>query len=138
MEQFAGYSHAIVAIAIWILVVQLLSAVVGAGKAKAGLTPGSTPPEDYSNKLFRLHRAYQNSIDNLSVLTAAVVIAMLAGAAPFWVNLLASVALVARLIMVFVHIQGLGRATQGLRTAIYVFHWALILAIAVLAVAAVF
>ncbi len=138
MEQFAEYGHAIVAIAIWILVVQLLSAVVGAGKANAGMVPGATPPEDYDNKLYRMHRAYENSIANLSVLVAAVVIAMLAGASPFWVNWLATIAVLARIVMVLVHIKAMGKATQGIRTMIFVFHWALILAIAVFAVVAVF
>lgn len=102
------------------------------------MVPGSTPPEDYSNQLYRMHRAYQNAVDNLGVLTAAIVIAILAGASPFWINLLASVAVIARLVMVFVHIKGMGKATQGLRTGIYVFHWALIVIIALLAVIAVF
>jgi len=138
LEQFAQYNHAILSIAIWILVVQLLSAWVGASKAKAGVTPGATPEPDYSSKVFRIHRAYENAVANLSVLVAAVVIAIFSGATPFWVNLLASVAVLARLVMVVVHIQGMGRATQGLRTAIFVFHWALILAITVLAVVAIF
>lgn len=133
MEQFAAYGHAIVSIAIWILIVQLLSAWVGATKANAGMVPGSVPEADYGNKDYRIHRAYENSVANLAVLTSAVVIAVLAGASPFWVNLLASVAVVARIVMVYVHIQAIGKPTQGIRTFIFVFHWALILAIAVMA-----
>lgn len=138
MEAFGEYGHALVAIAIWILVVQGLSAWVGAAKANAGITAGATPPEDYENQCFRIHRAYENSVANLSLLVAAIVIAILAGASPFWVNLLASIAVVARLVMVFVHIKGMGKATQGLRTGIFVFHWALIVLITILAVFAVF
>ncbi len=138
MEAFGEYGHALVAIAIWILVVQGLSAWVGTAKAKAGITAGATPPEDYENQCYRIHRAYENSVANLSVLVAAIVIAVLAGASPFWVNLLASVAVVARLVMVYVHIQGMGNATQGLRTGIFVSHWALIVLITILAVVAVF
>lgn len=138
MEAFGEYGHALVAIAIWILVVQGLSAWVGATKANSGLTPGGIPPEDYENRDYRIHRAYENSVANLSLLVAAIVIAVLAGASPFWVNLLASVAVVARLVMVYVHIQGMGKATQGLRTGIFVFHWALIVLITILAVFAVF
>ena len=138
MEPFLVYSHAILSIALWIVVVQLLSAWTGGAKAGAGITPGGVPqPEDYGNKTYRIHRAYENSVANLGVLTSAVVIAMVAGAAPFWVNLLASVAVVARLAMVVVHIQGIGKPTQGLRTFIFVFHWALILALAVMAAVAV-
>ena len=138
MEQFTAYGHAIVAIAIWILVVQVLSAWAGVAKGNAGITAGGTPPEDYENKIYRLHRAYENSAANLSVLVAAVVIAVFAGVSPFWVNLLASVAVVARLVMVYVHIQGMGKGTQGLRTGIFVFHWALIVLMTILAVFAVF
>ncbi|MEK6216462.1 MAG: MAPEG family protein [Boseongicola sp.] len=138
METFGEYGHALVAIAIWILVVQVLSAWVGVTKANSGVPPGGTPPEDYANKDYRLHRAYENSVANLSVLVAAIVIAVLAGASPFWVNTLASIAVVARLVMVYVHSQGMGKATQGLRTGIFVFHWALIVLITILAVVAVF
>lgn len=137
MEQFSAYGHSLFSIAIWILVVQLLSAWVGAAKGKAGIVPGATPEPDYSNKVYRLHRAYENSIANLAVLTSSVAIAIFAGVSPFWVNLFASVAVLARLVMVYVHIQGLGKPTQGLRTAIFVFHWALILAIALMAAVAV-
>lgn len=137
MQQFVQYDYAIVSIAIWLLMVQLLGAAVGAAKARSGLVPGATPPADYASRLYRMHRAYQNSVDNLAMLVAAIVIAILAGAPVFWVNLFASVAVVARLVMVFIHIMGLGNAAFGLRTMTYVFHWALILAIAAMAVVAV-
>ena len=133
MEQFSAYGHALFSVVIWIVVVQLLSAWVGAAKAKAGVVPGATPEADYSNKVYRIHRAYENSIANLAVLTSSVVVAALAGASPFWVNLLASVAVLARIVMIYVHIQAIGKPTKGIRTAIFVFHWALILIIALMA-----
>ena len=50
MEQFSAYGHALFSVVIWIVVVQLLSAWVGAAKAKVGGVPGATPEADYSNK----------------------------------------------------------------------------------------
>ena len=138
MEQFAMYGHALVSIAIWALIVQLLSPISAAMKSKTGMAPGATPVADYSNRIYRLDRSYQNSVETLAVFVAVTVAAMLAGVSPFWVNLLASASLVARMVMIFIHIQGIGKPANGPRTALFVFSWALHVALAIMAIVAVF
>lgn len=138
MEPFAAYGHAIVSIALWALVVLLLSPISALAKSKAGLVPGAAPQADYTDPVYRLYRSQQNSAENLAVFAAVTFAAMLAGASPFWVNWLASVAFVARLVMVFVHIQGIGKPRNGARTVLFVFGWALHAVLAVLAIFAAF
>ncbi len=109
MEPFAVYSHAIVAIALWALLVQVLNLMTATAKGKLGMAPGATPAADYADRTYRINRAYLNAVETLAVFGAVTVAAILAGASPFWVNLLASVAFVARLLMVVVHVQGVGK-----------------------------
>ena len=59
---------------------------------------------------------------------------MLAGAPAFWVNLLASLFIVARIAMAIVHIK---TENQSLRSTCFAVGWFCMLALAVLAVVAV-
>ena len=85
-----------------------------------------------------MHRAYQNGAETLPVFVAVTVVAMMAGASPFWVNLLASLVLVSRLLMLFLHLRGIGTPHGGVRSFSYVFGWACMAILAVFGVAAVF
>lgn len=137
MDQFAAYGHAIVSIAIWSIIVLLLSPISAALKTRTGLAPGGTPVADYADRTYRIDRSYHNTVETLTVFAAVTLAAMLAGAPPFWVNMLASATLVARIVMIFIHIQGFGRPANGPRTGLYVLGWALQIAMAVLAIVAV-
>ena len=68
----------------------------------------------------------------------AAVAAMLVGASPFWVNWLASIFLLARLLMAFVHIRGIGPMNNGPRTILYVIGWACTVILAIMAVVGAF
>ena len=138
MEAFAEYGHALASIAIWAIVVMILGPFSAAKKPGAGLVPGETPQADYANPLFRFERAHINTAETLAVFVAVVVAAMLAGVSSFWVNWLASLSLLCRLVMIFIHIKGIGRPAQGPRTALFVLSWAMHVALAVMTLVAVF
>lgn len=132
MEQFAAYSHALAALIGFAVIVLVLSPFSALAKQKAGLAPGATPEQDYSSRVYRLNRAYLNGCETLPAFLAVTLVAILVGASPFWVNMLAALVLVTRVLMIVVHIRGTGRAHAGLRTAFYVAGWAFMLGIAIL------
>ncbi|WP_164657855.1 MAPEG family protein [Tropicibacter sp. Alg240-R139] len=138
MEQFAEYTHAIASLVLFTLVVLALSPFSALAKASKGLAPGATPEQDYANKAYRLNRAYLNGTETLPAFLTVTVAAMLAGASPFWVNLLASTFLVVRLIMLVVHLQGVGKPHSGPRSVFYVAGWACMVVLAVMTLVAVF
>ncbi len=138
MEQFAEYAHAIVSVAVWALLVLILNLISVLPKAGLGLAPGETPKADYADKVYRTERSYVNSVESLAIMVAVVGAAILAGASPFWVNLLASIALLSRIAMVFVHIKGIGKPVQGPRTILFVVGWAMQILIALMAIFAAF
>ena len=138
MEQFAEYGHALVSITLFAVILLALSPLIALSKGAAGVESGGTPPEDYSNKTYRLHRAYQNGAETLPVFIAVTVVAIVAGASPFWVNLLASLVLVSRLLMVCFHLRGVGTPFSGVRSFTSVFGWACMAILAVFGVVAVF
>jgi len=138
MEQFAQYSHALASLAAFALIVLLLSPLSAIPKEREKLAPGSDIPQGYDNRDYRVNRAYLNGVETLAAFVTVTLVAMLTGANPFWVNLLASLALVSRVIHLFVHIRGIGRPHRGPRTFAYVFGWACMIGIGILAIVAAF
>ena len=138
MEAFVEYAHAIASLVIFTLVVLLLAPFSALAKQSKGLAPGATPEQDYGDKAYRLNRAYLNGTETLPAFAIVVVAAILLGVSPFWVNLLASIALVARLVMLVVHIRGIGKPNTGLRSVLYVLAWACMFVLGVMALVAAF
>lgn len=138
MGMFAEYSHAISSVVLFTLVVLFLAPFSALAKQGKGLAPGATPEQDYSDQAYRLNRAYLNGTETLPAFVAVVTAAVLLGTSPFWVNLLASVALVARLVMLVVHIKGMGKPNSGLRSVLYVLGWACMFVIGLMALVAAF
>ncbi|TFL20228.1 MAPEG family protein [Jannaschia formosa] len=127
---FEPYAHAIASLGIWSLLTIALIPLSIAGKARA-LSDSGHPVRDYADPMYRRHRALQNSMEITGPFLAATLAAILAGAAPFWVNLLVSVFVLARIATAVVHVA---TENQGLRSAT----WAVgMLCLAVLAVMAV-
>jgi uncharacterized MAPEG superfamily protein len=120
VESFAAYGHTLVAIAGVALVQLVLSPVSALAKWREGVVPGASPAPDYASRTYRAHRAYANLTESMGLFVGLCVAAMLAGVAPFWVNLLASVYLVARLVMAVVHVKGWGKPDIGPRSFAYV------------------
>lgn len=138
MEQFAEYGHAIVAMAVFALVGLLLGPVAAARCTAAGHAPGEVPKPDYGDANYRLMRASLNAVETAALFTAVTVAAILAGASPWWVNLLASVFLVSRLAVAVIHIAGIGQPNMGPRSIVFVIGWACCVILAIMAVVAVF
>lgn len=138
MEQFSEYGHAIVSVVAFALIGLILGPVSGARKANEQLEPGAMPKEDYSSLTYRLCRAHQNAIEMAGFFTAVTFAAILAGASPFWVNLLASLFFASRIVMAFVHIRGIGDPQRGPRSLLYVLGWACCATLGIFAIVAVF
>ncbi len=138
MDIFAEYSHAIASLVIFTLIVLALSPFSALAKAGKGLAPGATPEQDYSDKAYRLNRAYLNGTETLPAYLAVTVAAILLGASPVWVNLLASLVLVARVVMLVIHLRGIGKPHSGLRSVFYVIGWACMVVLALMALVAAF
>lgn len=138
MEVFADYGHAVASVMVFTLVVLFLAPFTALAKAGKGLAPGATPDQDYGDKAYRLNRAYLNGTETLPAYAAVVVAAILMGASPFWVNLLASIALLARLVMLFVHLRGIGQPNNGLRSILYVVSWVCMFVMGIMALVAAF
>ena len=138
MQLVAEYSHAIASLVIFALLVLALSPFSALAKQGRGLAPGATPEQDYSDKAYRLNRAYLNGTETLPAFLTVTLAAILLGASPFWVNLLASLALVARVAMLIVHLRGIGKPHSGLRSVFYVVGWACMVGLAILALVAAF
>jgi uncharacterized MAPEG superfamily protein len=138
MDQFAEYGHALASIAGMVILWAVINPLSTLKKEAQGVVAGGELEADYANPAYRWHRAYQNLTEVFGVFCGIVIVAILAGANPFWVNLLASVFLLSRIAVVFVHVRGIGKPNGGLRSMIFVFGWALCIALAVFALIAVF
>lgn len=138
MDALAAYSHAIASVVIFTLVVLLLAPFSALAKQGKGLAPGATPEQDYADRAYRLNRAYLNGTETLPAYLAVVMAAIVMGASPFWVNLLASVALLARLAMLVIHIRGIGKPHSGVRSVLYVVAWACMFVMGLMALVAAF
>lgn len=137
-EYVTQYGHAIVAMAGLAMVTLLLGPFSAMRKTALGLAPGSEPEADYANPVYRWHRAYGNLTESIGPFVAVTLAAILAGVAPFWVNLLASAFLAVRILLLVVHIKGIGKPDMGVRSFTYVAGWLICLALAVMAILKVF
>ncbi|WP_158968381.1 MAPEG family protein [Chachezhania sediminis] len=138
MEQFAAYSHALAAMGLFALIILLLGPASAMPKSKAGIPAGGTPVESYDNPSYRLHRAYMNSVEIGVSFAMATTAAMLTGASPGWVNLLASAFVGLRLLHTVIHVTGIGGENMGLRSVIFTLGWACCVILAMMAVIGAF
>ncbi len=138
MDVFTEYGHAVASVMVFTLAVLFLAPFTALAKQGKGLAPGASPEQDYEDRAYRLNRAYLNGTETLPAYVAVTFAAILMSVSPFWVNLLASIALLARLAMLFVHIRGIGKPYSGLRSVLYVVGWACMFVTAILALVAAF
>lgn len=136
MEIFQPYAHAIAALAVWGLFVQFLAMLSIVGRTDDDRCACGTVKRDYSNPVYRRGRAFENAREASVLFISATVAAILAGASPLLVNVLASVFLLGRFAMAFVHIR---TENQKLRSLTFMIGWlaSIIMGIAAL-IAAVF
>jgi len=133
MEAFSAYSHAIVSLALWSILLIILNFVAVPGKTPENTTASGNPKRDYGNVVYRRGRAQANAMEMSGPFIGATVAAMLAGADPFWVNTLASVFLVSRVAMAVIHI---GTQIQPLRSVAWMVGLICVVSLSVMAVAA--
>ncbi|MGR3760711.1 MAPEG family protein [Roseobacteraceae bacterium NS-SX3] len=119
----AGYSAAILSLLVFVLITLVQSAMVGAAKANASLTPGSSPDADYGSPVYRLNRAHQNSIEIMPAAAIAVFACILTGASAVWVNALMVIFLLTRVFYIFVYVRNVGKPVQGVRTYTFAAGW---------------
>ncbi|WP_375228090.1 MAPEG family protein [Roseobacter sp. S98] len=132
---FDAYSHALAALALWAVLVSVLGMVSTRGRSPENRCDCGKPKRDYANPVYRAERAFMNAVEVSGPFVAATVAAVLTGAAPFVVNLLASLFIVVRVAMAFVHIR---TENQSARSACFAAGLLCILALAVMAVVAAF
>lgn len=116
IEGFDAYGHAILSLALWSVVSLVLGMVATRGKTAENTCACGHPKRDYSDVAYRRGRAFANAMEMSGPFIGATVAAILAGADPFWVNLLASLFLVSRIAVAVVHI---GTEIQPLRSALW-------------------
>ncbi len=138
MESFVAYGHALASVALFAMIVMVFSPLSAIQKGKKGLAPGAEPAADYADIAYRLHRIFENGTDSLAIFAAVTGVAILAGASPVWVNLLASLVLVARVVMIFLHLKAIGSPHNGARSVAYVAGWLCMLVLAILGLVAAF
>ena len=135
MHIFAPYAHAIATLALWGLWMIYLSVQSNTGLTPEDRTESGHPKRDYASQPYRRNRAFQNAIETSPAFLATTTAAILAGASPVSVNWLATLFLLARVIMAFVHIR---TENQPLRSAMFGIGWLMIILMAVLALYTVF
>ncbi|MDF1727129.1 MAG: MAPEG family protein [Sulfitobacter sp.] len=135
MEIFAEYAHAIAALALWGLLMIALSIISTRGRTADKRCDCGKPKRDYSDPVYRRERAFQNAVETSPAFLSVTLAAILAGASPISLNWLASIFLVARLAMAFVHIR---TENQPLRSAMFGIGWLAVILTALLALYAVF
>lgn len=101
MIDFSLYSHALAALALWAIMVPVLAATATRGTINRA--PCGKPVRDYDDPCYRRERALQNALEMSGPYIAATLAAVLTGGAPLLVNLLASLFIVARIAMAYVH-----------------------------------
>lgn len=111
-----AYAHALAAVAVYALLVMVLAPLSTRSRTPEARAECGKPKRNYENQWYRTERAFANAVENGTPFLGSVVVAILVGAAPFWVNLLASIAIVGRLAMAFVHIK---TTNQSLRSACF-------------------
>jgi uncharacterized MAPEG superfamily protein len=133
VEIFAAYSHAIASLGLWSILICLLAAYSTVGRAPDHRCDCGKPKRNYSDPVYRRERAFMNAVEGAGPFIAATLAAILIGASPFVVNLLASVFLVARIAMAGVHIWS---ENQMFRSLFFMIGLLCILGLAIVAVIA--
>lgn len=114
MDAFSDYSHALASLGGFALLVIVLSALSTLGRTAENRCACGQVKRDYGDVAYRRGRAFLNAVEAAGPFIAATVAAIMVGAAPFWVNLFATLFLVAQIAMAVVHIA---TTQQALRSA---------------------
>ncbi|WP_187428667.1 hypothetical protein ROLI_012340 [Roseobacter fucihabitans] len=135
MEAFQAYSHALASLALWAILVPILGMQSTRGRSAENRCACGKPHRNYADPVYRSERAFMNAVETSGPFIAALMAAILTGASPFWVNLFASVFILARVGMAVAHIK---TENQALRSAGFATGLLCVLALAVLGLVAAF
>ena len=135
MENFTAYSHAIASLALWAVMISILGMISTRGRSAEGRCDCGKPKRNYDDPVYRSERAFMNAVESSGPFIAATVAAILIGASPFWVNIFASLFIVARVGMVFVHLR---TTNQPARSLFFVLGLVCVLALVVMTIGAAF
>lgn len=125
------YAHAIASLGGYAVLMMVLTALSAAGRRDDERALCGQVKRDYDNPTYRKARAHANAVESAGPFIAAVLAAILMGVNPFWVNLLASVFLAARVAVAFVHI---GTTNQPMRSLFWAISMLCVLAMAAMAI----
>jgi uncharacterized MAPEG superfamily protein len=114
MEYFDAYSHALASLAGFAILISVLGAMSVGGRSAENRCECGQPKRNYDDVVYRRNRAFMNAVESATPFIAALIAAMLTGGSPLWVNIFASVFLLARVATAVVLI---GTTNQGLRSA---------------------
>lgn len=128
---FEAYAHAVASLGGYAILLVVLTSMSVVGRSDGKRCECGQVKRDYDDVVYRRGRAHMNAVESAAPFIAAVVAAILVGASPFWVNVLASVFLVARVIGAAVHI---GTTSHNLRSLFWFISMLSVLALAVIAV----
>jgi len=120
----AAYQPSLLALAL----LSLAILVQGVLTAPFAFAPGDEEPGmplrgTHADLSFRVIRTYANSIENLPVFVATLLLAIIAGVDPIWVNWLAGLHVAARFLFWGVYYAGVGKIAGGPRTIGYLGGW---------------
>ena len=118
--QLAAYHTALLGLTVLclsVLIQNFLAGVIGLGKSDE--VPGMPLTGQHQDSSFRILRTYANSCENLAQFGLIVLLAIVAGVTPSWVNWLVIIYVVLRLIYWVVYYSGTGQVKGGLRTIVY-------------------
>ncbi len=138
MDNFAAYGLALASLAAVGILGLLLSPLSALKKQAQGLTTGAAPDADYGDPAYRWNRAYMNLTETYGYFAGITLTAILAGVSPVWVNWIAAIFLVTRVLVAIVHVMGIGKQANGPRTILYVIGWFAAIVLAVMTVMAIY
>ena len=120
-SRLADYQPALLALTILCLAVLAQSTLAGVlGFGKSGERPGHPLQGGHGDLSFRAIRTYANSTENLPAFAITVILAIIVGVTPTWVNWLAAIHVALRLVYWVIYTGGIGAAANGPRTIVYV------------------
>ena len=118
--QLADYHTALLAFSILCLAVLIQAFIAGAfGLGKSEEVPGKPLKGSHEDFSFRTLRTYGNSSENLPAFGFVLLLAILVGASPTWVNWLAIIHVALRLLYWAIYYSGTGKVEGGPRTISY-------------------
>ena len=129
MVAYAEYLYGIFSYVIFILIVLYLLMSPGPAGQGEGQASGATPEQDYSYKAYRSNRIYLKCIiETLPAYLIVIMVAIVLGVSPLWVDILTFVVLIARIEMLRMEMRnywwGNWQPQSGYRSFLFVANWA--------------